>query len=223
MDYESLYVLNQSRKTLLKILAGRGYVTAPYEKFGPFEVSAMAFGGPDAMRMDLERPAEAAEAEDAPEITKCRVLYSFNRIKNRLSGFVNEITDEENEDRVDPATTEVIVMLLNDTIAEAFHVAALSAYANKKKKLRISFFQVHQLVNNPLEHVLVPKHERLPGKDVKAFLAEHKIKGTSKLPIIKFHEDMIARLMGLMPEDIVKITAASPSAGEYVKYRVCRA
>ena len=217
MDYETLNVLFLSRKTLLKVLADRGYNTKPYEKFGPIEISAMAAasvgaGGAAAFRMDLERP------DSVDGITKCRVEYSINRVKNRISGFLGGIAGEDVEGAVVPETTEVVVVLI-EPVVEAFHTAAASALATKS--LRISFFQAHTIVNNPTEHILVPKHELLPASEHADFLAKNKIKSKANLPLIKFHEDMIARVMGLQPGDIVKITRPSPSAGEYISYRVC--
>ncbi len=106
-----------------------------------------------------------------------------------------------------------------EPVVETFHAYALQEF--KANKLRVSFFQAHTLVNNPLEHVLVPKHEPVPAADHDAFLAAHKIKSKRNLPHIKFHEDMIARILGLVPDDIVKITRPSPQAGEYVVYRLC--
>ena len=215
MDYETLNVLYQSRKTLLTILKNRGYNTKPYEKFGPIEVSAMAAasagaGGANAFRMDLERESSG--------ITKCRVEYSINRVKNRISGFLEALTDEESDAAVNPATTELVVILL-EPVVEAFHTAAMTALATKN--LHVSFFQAHTIVNNPTDHVLVPKHELLPPSEHTEFMAKNKIKAKANLPLIKFHEDMIARIMGLVPGDIVKITRPSPSAGEYISYRIC--
>jgi DNA-directed RNA polymerase subunit H (RpoH/RPB5) len=89
------------------------------------------------------------------------------------------------------------------------------------KSLHISFFQAHTIVNNPFEHVLVPKHELLPASEHAEFMKTNNIKTKANLPFIKFHEDMIARCMGLSIGDIVKITRSSPSAGEYVSYRMC--
>jgi DNA-directed RNA polymerase I, II, and III subunit RPABC1 len=217
MDYETLDVLYRSRKTLLKLLAMRGYNTKPYEKFGPIEIAAMAAAtgtttGATAFRMDLERPAGSGP------ITKCRVEYSINRIKNRISGFLDGLTEEGNEASITPENTELVAILL-EPVVETFHIASMNALATKS--LHVSFFQAHTIVNNPLEHVLVPKHELLPSSEHTAFLAEHKIKSKANLPLIKFHEDMIARVIGLMPGDIVKITRPSPSAGEYISYRVC--
>jgi DNA-directed RNA polymerase I, II, and III subunit RPABC1 len=216
MDYETLHVLYKSRQTLLKILAARGYETKKYEKFGPVEISAMAAAGAGTFQMDLERPAEAATTQGG--MTKCRVVYSINRIKNRINSFLEEQTEEDNETSVDPASTELIVILL-EPIVEAFHIAAMTALASKK--LRVSFFQAHTIVNNPFDHVLVPKHEFLPASEHAEFLSHNRIKSKATLPLIKFHSDMIARLMGLLPGDIVKITRPSPSAGEYITYRVC--
>ena len=217
MDYETLNVLYQSRRTLLKILGARGYNTKPYEKFGPIEIGAMASasmgaGGAAAFRMDLER------TDAVNGITKCRVEYSINRVKNRIAGFLSGITEEGNDAAIDTATTELVVILL-EPVVEAFHTASMSALATKS--LRVSFFQAHTIVNNPTEHVLVPKHELLPSSEHAEFLEKHKIKAKANLPLIKFHEDMIARVMGLAPGDIVKITRPSPSAGEYVSYRIC--
>jgi len=213
MDYDTLDILFHSRNTLLKILAARGFNTKPFEKFGPFEIGVMAAAGNAAFRMDLERSTEAAIDTG---MTKCRVEFS-PRIKNRLPGFMNGLTDaEENPDAVGP-DTELIVLTL-DPIVEAFNTMAFLTFS---KGIRVSFFQVDTLVNNPLEHSLVPKHERVPNSEHTAFLKS--IRATSKtvLPLIRFHEDMIARLMCLVPGDIVKITRASPSAGEYISYRVC--
>lgn len=218
MEYESIEVLYMSRKTLLKILAARGYNTAPYEKFGPFEISAMAAGGPDAFRMDLERSADAATADSG--LQRCRVEYAIPRIKSRLPGYMREITNtDENENAVDPTTTELVVITL-DPIVDTFHNIAFEYW--QSMKLRVGFFQAHTLVNNPLEHILVPKHEKMPASAHADFLRLQKINSKHLLPTICFHEDMIGRLLGLVPGDIVKITRASPSAGEYVFYRHCK-
>ena len=214
MDYETLDVLYRSRKTLLKLLAMRGYNTKLYEKFGPIEIAAMAAaeatGG--AFRMDLERAA------DQNPINKCRVEYSLIRIKNRLPGFLEALTENGNTSAITPDTTELIVIVLEPVI-ETFHIASMTALASKS--LHVSFFQAHTIVNNPLEHVLVPKHELLPHSEHAKFLADNKIKSKANLPLIKYHEDMIARIFALVPGDIVKITRPSPSAGEYISYRVC--
>jgi DNA-directed RNA polymerase subunit H (RpoH/RPB5) len=219
MDYETLNVLYLSRKTLLSILAARGYNTNQYEKFGPIEISAMAASSVassgaavSAFRMDLER----SNAENG--ISKCRVEYSINRVKNRISGFLDGITAEDSDTPFNTEDTELVVVLL-EPVVEAFHTASLTQLT--QRSLRVSFFQAHTIVNNPMDHVLVPKHELLPAPEHTEFLKTNKIKSKANLPLIKFHEDMIARVMGLQPGDIVKITRPSPSAGEYVSYRVC--
>jgi DNA-directed RNA polymerase subunit H len=212
MDYETIDVLLRSRQTLLQILKAKGYNTAPYEKFGPFEIEAMASSKHEvSLRMDLQRE------EDTPAY--CRVEYALPRVKNRLARFLSDLLEPEDEaDQIDPATTEVIV-LTTEPIGDSFHAAALQRWSSSKQ--RISFFDARTLVSNPLEHVLVPKHELVPQEEHEALMKRLSIKTKLNLPMIRFHEDMIARLLGLVPGDIVKITRPSPSAGEYVVYRVC--
>jgi DNA-directed RNA polymerase subunit H (RpoH/RPB5) len=124
-------------------------------------------------------------------------------------------------DKVDPATTEVIIMLTADNypLSDSFHTKALTLWTTKK--FRIGFFLVDNLVNNPAEHVLVPKHERVPLKEQEELLKQLYAQKKQQLPWIVFHVDIQARILGLIPGDIVKITRPSPSAGYYTEYRVC--
>ena len=215
MNYEELDILFRSRQTLLKILKENGYNTSAYDNFGPWEIEAMVSAGQQALTMNVKREA----TEDNP-ITTCRVVYSLQKLKQKLNSFLENLTNSEQENPVLPETTEVIVILLED-VADVFHAAALSEWA--KKKLRIRFFKAHNLIFDPREHILVPKHERIPPAEHAQLMKGLYITKKANFPIIKFHEDMIARIMGLIPDDIVKITRPSPSAGTYEIYRVCKA
>lgn len=226
MNVQAIDYLYRSRKTILSILSSRGYNTKPYEKFGWNEIQMMASetAGARALRMDLERPPEST---DTP-ITKCRVEYAIGRLKQKVDKFIGDMLQgddeeekKEEEDLVDPKTTEVIVILVDDThpMADIFHSKSLEQW--NKRGFRISFFLIDNLVNNPAEHALVPKHERVPTKDHKEILKKHFMDRKSQLPWIVFHIDIQARILGLVPGDIVKITRGSPSAGYYTQYRVC--
>jgi len=214
MDFETIDVLFRSRQTLLQILKAKGYNTKPYERFGPFEIESMASNDKEVtLRMDLEREGEAGA------ITKCRVEYALPKVKNRLKGYVEKLVyDEDGQPAIDAATTEVVVITL-ESIGDSFTAEALKVWS--ALKLHISFFDAHTLVSNPLEHVLVPKHEIVPTAEHEELLKKYYMKTKLNLPMIRFHEDIIGRLLGLVPGDIVKITRPSPQAGEYVVYRVC--
>ena len=218
MDFETIDILFRSRQTILQILKAKGYNTKPYEKFGPFEIESMISDKKnDCMRMNLER--EVGEGSTAP--AKCIVEYAIvSRVKNRLAGYVSKlITDEETgELNIDPATTEIMVVTL-EQIGDSFHAEALKQFGGKK--VRISFFDAHTLISNPFEHVLVPKHELIPKESEEGLLESLRCTKKANLPKIRFHEDIIARILGLVPGDIVKITRPSPISGETVYYRVC--
>lgn len=214
MNFELFDHVFRSRITLLNILSERGYNTKPYEKFGPDEIEAMVIAGQDALRMDLEK----TDTSSATQPTKCRVLYSLQKLKQRLPGFLRLLTNtDDNDDPVDPKTTEVIVMLATpegESVVEVYHAAAYEQWSSKK--LRISFFRIANLVNHPSDHILVPKHEKVNKANLPFSLTER-----IKLPLIRFHDDIQARILGLIPGDVVKITRPSPASGEYIMYRIC--
>jgi DNA-directed RNA polymerase subunit H (RpoH/RPB5) len=218
MDFETVDILYRSRLTLLAILKQKGYDTTAYDKFGPFEIESMASvsssTGNNPFRMDIKRPADAATGG----ITQCRVEF-IQKVKHKVATYIGKLLDtEEDPTPVDPKTTEVIVLTLEE-VGDTFHAAVAREYI--ERKLRISFFQADTLVNNPANHILVPKHEQVPSSEHTALLEKLICKSKTTLPRILFHKDMQARILGLVPGDIVKITRASPSAGEQVSYRVC--
>jgi DNA-directed RNA polymerase I, II, and III subunit RPABC1 len=209
MDFETVDVLFRSRQTLLQILKAKGYNTTPYENFGPFEIQMMAAANREkTLRMDLERDAEGQA------ITNCRVEYAIPRVKTRLKKYLEDLKEE----KIDPTTTELIIITL-EPIGDSVNTAAWNLWSTEK--LRINFFDAHTLVSNPLEHVAVPKHELVPESLHTELLKKYNLKTKMNLPMIKFHEDIIGRIIGLVPGDIVKITRPSSSAGEYIVYRVC--
>ena len=212
MNYEELDILYRSRKTALEILKEDGYDTTTYEKFGPWEIEAMVAGGQTALTMDLKRAADA----QPNDIIRCLVVYSLQKLKQRLSTFLGTLLNDT-EPKIDPLTTEVVVIVLED-VADVFHAAALNEWINNK--LRIRFFKAHNLLFDPRTHVLVPKHTKMRASEHAEFMSKNYLK-KSQLSFIKFHEDMIARIMGLVPGDIVKIVRPSAASGTYEMYRVC--
>ncbi len=197
----------RSRLTLLKMLDQRGYNIQAYQKFGPDEIAKL-MTKEDALQMEMPHK-EVAEK-------KVLVLYRFTRLA--LNSILRNLLDPEGDYAIKPETTEVIVLTM-EPVKDTFHSTALQAWT--QHKLKLQFYEMRRLVNNPLEHVLQPKFELVPQDQHEELLKTFYARSKTQLPMIRFHDDMAGRCLGLVPGDIVKITSASPSAGEYIKYRVC--
>lgn len=201
----------RSRMTLLDILEERGYDVTKYRKFSPAEATAAAVAFPSLS-------FKVSKKDDETKV--CEVRYA-DISRQKLDTFFNDIEDDDTEN------TEVIVMM-SGPVTDAHHIIALKQYMKMKessekerRKLRVSFFSVEMLVINPMRHILVPKHEIVPTEYHKELMESLYITSKSKFPEIKFHVDPIARCIGAVPGDIVKITRYSASAGESIIYRVC--
>ena len=201
----------RSRMTLLDILEERGYNVEKYRKFSPAEATAAATAFPSLS-------FKVSKKDDETKV--CDVRYA-NVSRQKLDTFFDDIDDDDTEN------TEVIVMMMNP-VADAHHVVALKQYMKMKesgekerRKLRVSFFSIEMLVINPMKHVLVPKHQIVDPAYHKELMDSLYVTSKSKFPEIKFHVDPIARCIGAVPGDIVKITRPSSSAGEAIIYRVC--
>ena len=228
MNYEIVDVLYRSRITLLEHLAQSGYDTTPYSKFSPKEVAEMIkagpiAGAPPALAMELTKKEDGATLRDGSPgaaltpYAKCIVVYTIGKIKQKLSAFTKKLIDPE-EAGFDSKSTELIVVTL-EPIAPNFHAMAYECWM-KNDNTKVRYFQAASLINNPLQHILVPKHEKVPAEEEDALL-KGMYATKAQLPLIRFHEDPIARMLGLVPKDIVRITRPSLTAGENIGYRLC--
>ncbi len=203
---EAIY---QSRINLLNILETRGYNVAPFRKFGPDEIRACTEGQKNEFLNGLNLTIDHATDENK----KVAIFYPSSKLNQslRVSSFLASEVEQL------PITTEVIVMM-QDPPNEELH--SMMAYKLWLDKRRIGFYCIYHLVINPFEHVFVPRHEKVPDDEVPALLK--RLRTTkAQLPIIRFHTDPIARYMGLVPGDVIKITRPSPSSGEYEVWNVC--
>ena len=221
-------ILIRSRITILDLLHNRGYNTTPYRKLVANDLVKL-LNIPEALRMEFE----SRDDESLPHMKgkKAIVEYAFKNIKQSVGSgtFVQDLLKEEPPSsgdkslyNVNPETTEIIVIYLTKKFEEdleSYDKGALEAW--QKHQLKIQFFPMFRLVNNPLNHISQPKFEIVPSEEHPALLKQWYCRSKKQFPIIKFHNDMAARCLGLLPMDIVKITRSSVTAGEYVNYRVC--
>jgi DNA-directed RNA polymerase subunit H len=207
MSFELIDALYRSRKTVLKLLARRGYDVVPFERFSPREVELMANA-----KGSLDFRAEKTADDDK---SVCHVLYyymsRFNR--NKMETFMDDLKIPEEE----LPNTEFIVML-NDDITDAHHIASLKHFITKKA--RVYFFNIYRLVNNPLEHEIQPKFEVIPEEKHDKLLEALNCTTKSKLPIMRYHADVITRCLGVVPGDIIKVVRPSETIGESIVYQV---
>ena len=219
----------KSRKTLLSVLHDRGYDTEGQEKFGPEEIRAALAANPAGRALEFTVKAREGMKTPTPNV---RVYIFMMRIKQKLPGFLGSLeppinaSEEQmttkNPDKlgspVDPALTS-IVCLINEPVATVFHQASINMWATKR--LRLTFFHLDSFQMNPLKHFAVPPHEIVPVEEHEAMMKSMYITAKTQFPLIRYHEDPITRVIGCIPGDIIKITRPSPSAGEYIVYRVC--
>jgi DNA-directed RNA polymerase I, II, and III subunit RPABC1 len=203
-DFEFANVFYRSRITLMELLESRGFEVSPYSRFSPKETKAMS--------TKFASAEFVAPHKDDPE-KKCLVLYLDTKFKGNIPKIAAEKVTDPILDKLE------VIALIRDNVTESTDATALNEWLNNKVK--VSVFSIYNLANNPTKHVLVPPHEKVPEEQHAALLEKLMLNSKFQLPVIKFHTDMQARWLGLVPGDIVKITRPSPSAGVYEVYRVC--
>lgn len=198
-DQEQIEYIYRSRITVLDLLEARGYDVTPYRKFSPAEIQIMLIPGIAALNLVIKK-------KDDPSHT-CLLMYT----STNAASFTPML-----EKKIAEGHKEIVFMTFTDNL-EKFHILAAKFYLNYN--IPVFCFNIPKIVNNPMNHVMVPKHEIVP-KEKHAELLE-KLNMTSKkmLPFIT-NADPIIRCIGGVPGDIIHIERPSPSAGVYDVYRL---
>jgi DNA-directed RNA polymerase subunit H (RpoH/RPB5) len=209
-------ILIRSRQTLLEILEDRGYDTTMYRNIAPDQLVTLATGHPRALDiLAKKRPDSTAPCERAV------VVYSLQQsIRLRLATFTRDIFTELAGSSNEIHREDDIIVIINEPYNEAFDKVSLQMW--QQQRVRMVFFHIKQVVVNLTRHVLVPPHRKMTPEEAKAIMEKLHITQKSQLPLIK-HHDIQARLLGLVPGDLVEIRRPSPTAGEALVYRMCSA
>ena len=85
----------------------------------------------------------------------------------------------------------------------------------------IHMFHVDALINNLLEHRLVPYHEPIRNQTNIDILLKRLNATRTQLPVI-LRTDAIGKLHRLAPGDVCKIVRKSNKSGESIYYRICK-
>lgn len=214
MDIELLDLIARTRPTIVEILKNRGYNVSAYEKESPTDLATLA-----SNPVNLQIVAEKVEDGPAP-MKRCVVLYWIeNAVRLKLENELKKVWDiDVNSEAYNPAETDLLIVLA-EPFHEVFHLHASKLW--NRQKARVSFFNIKQLVTNPTKHMYVPSHRKLTEDEITHAMAKWNLRSKSEFSRILYHMDMQARVLGLVPGDVVEIHRPSPTCGEYVLYRVC--
>jgi DNA-directed RNA polymerase subunit H (RpoH/RPB5) len=114
--------------------------------------------------------------------------------------------------------TDDVIIILNEPYHDVFDKTSLQLW--QTMKARLVFFHIKQVVVHPGRHVLVPPHRKLSAEEAVEVLTRYHVSAKTQLPLIK-HHDIQARVLGLVPGDIVEVLRPSPTAGVLKVYRIC--
>jgi DNA-directed RNA polymerase subunit H (RpoH/RPB5) len=205
----------RTRPVILDILNKQGYETSPYDNQSPADITKLATCGPNHLRMRLYAK------DDNTFKKRAQVFYwIFEKVRLSLERRVQELWDTDQfEDNAANEETDEAIVIINEPMHEAFHLMAIKQWQLNKR--RIVFYYIKQIISNPANHVLQPKFRKIPASEEPELLANLRLKHKKNIPLIKYHVDIMTRVMGLAPDNIVEITRPSPTTGDYVMYRIC--
>lgn len=214
MDAETLDLIVRSRSTILEILENRGYNVDAYKAANPAELVGYATSSSDTKLLHIIAPKK--EGGEGPMQRACVVYWVDGSYKPRIEKELGKLFSEEWN--MNPETDDIIIVL-SEPFNDAFHVQAVKQYNDNRA--RISFFQIKNLISNPARHIMVPKHRKCNPNEIAQIMSKLRLKSKYELPHIKYHIDMQARVLGLVPGDVVEIMRPSETAGVTYIYRVC--
>jgi DNA-directed RNA polymerase subunit H (RpoH/RPB5) len=212
METDTIDQIIRSRPTIVEILKDRGYNVSAYEHVNPEDILTLATTSSQLLKIVATKP-------DTEPTDRIIVLYWVeSSYRLRVEPETNNLWKEDNPDHYNPETDTIIILL-----AEPFHPVfdIQSAKQWTLHKHRVSFFNMKNLISNPLKHVMQPEFRKLTEQEAQDLQLKLKLKSRKNLPMIIYHVDMVARVMGLLPGEILHIQRPSETCGLTEGYRVC--
>ena len=195
-----------SRKNLLEILEERGFNIENYSNFSITEIGILT----ENNQLDMLLENDSTKK-------KIYVKYYVNKLikPQNLYDIVEDLFHLESILEKKDDLMIIIKDDPNDTMLENIKDIWVS------ENIYISLVNIKRLQFNILKHTLVPKHTILTATEKETFMKKYNILDKSQIPDISYFSP-VSIVLGIRPEDVVKIERNSRTAIQADFYRICK-
>lgn len=202
----------KARKTILELMDKQGYNTEDYSNFSINEVNSMKQNN----QLDILLEKKSGGSGDLNP--KRKIYIRFYLTKMIRPANIQEMIDDlfNLEEILTKEDTLFIISKdeMNETIInELKHIW-------ESDGIFVVIENIKRLQYNILNHILVPEHVIIHDKEVEEVMKKYNIKNKMEIPDIS-RFDPVARVIGLRPGDVCKITRPSKTAITTNYYRIC--
>jgi DNA-directed RNA polymerase subunit H (RpoH/RPB5) len=195
-----------SRKILLEILQERGFNITKYSNFGITEIGILL----DNNQLDM-----LLENDNTKK--KIYVKFYINKLI-KPQNIYDIVEDLFHIETILEKKDDLMIIIKdepNDTMMENIKDIWVS------ENIYVSLLNIRRLQFNILKHSLVPKHTLLSLDEKEAFMKKYNVMDKSQIPDISFFGP-VSIVLGIRPDDVVKIERSSRTAIQSEFYRICK-
>lgn len=197
----------QSRRTLVDILASRGFDVSEYTEFSPNEVDTMY----NSCQLDM---LVTRKSDGHTIYVKYHSSPVSKNIRTALDNMVEDLYLVE--EILKPKDTLIVVV--DDEPNEG--LLAKMSYLFNHSGIFVVMHAIDRLQFNILEHVLVPRTEILTTEEAAEFMKTFRISDISQIPEIS-RFDPHALALCVRPGQICRFYRNSETALQTIYYRIC--
>ena len=196
--------ISNSRKNILDILEKRNFNVTNYKNDGINEV---------AILLEQDQLDMLCESN----INKIYMKYYINKVlkSQNIYEIIEDLFYLENILEKKDDLIIVIKDQPNDTLIQTVKDIWMN------ENIYISLITIKRLQFNILEHSLVPKHSILNEKEEQEFRKQYNILDNTQIPTISYF-DPVSLVLGIRPDNIVKIERYSRTSINSLYYRICK-
>jgi DNA-directed RNA polymerases I, II, and III subunit RPABC1 len=195
-----------SRTNILEILKERDFNIETYENFDINEIGILA----DNNQLDMLLTSNSSEK-------KVYVKYYINKIikVQNIFSIVEDLFHLENLLNKNDDLIIIIKDEPNETLTQEIKNIWMA------ESIYISLLSIKRLQFNILKHNLVPKHIILSKEEENNFKKKFNILHNEQIPDISYFSP-VSLVLGIRPDNIVKIERKSPTSITSDYYRICK-
>ena len=194
-----------SRTILLDILEERGFNIDDYKNFSISEIGILLESNQLDMLMEDNNKKKIYVKYYVTKVLKAPNIYSFIEDLIHLENILTKNDD--------------LMIIIKDEPNDTLIQTIKSIYM--QENIYVALVNIKRLQYNILKHEMVPKHTVLTNEEADAMKKKYNILHNSQIPDISYFSP-ISIILGIRPNNIVKIERNSRTAIKSDFYRICK-